>query len=791
MADKKTEKLAQFYQACHQKGYTDMTDAQQSLKAKVIAADLGLKYGSDIVEFFERAKACSETVEAEKREAEAQAEAERQRLSVPGKLVAALSDQYDDMDKGQCINVYRRPDGSIYSLIGHKRYEEAPSISVNAGGTLLQTYHPSQLVYTGATVGGITTGGFHETKPSVSSSVRNTGTGYITVKLSNQEFTLRQILFPPEIREAFKRHTHASLFNRSGITYCYDTYHHNDNYAKQAAMYSISKNGLQGQNYTSAMNMMSMAVDQERLPRAACLSISELLNDVISGNVPESEEQAYERAAALADSDSKQRIEAAIQVFNSLGAFRDAKAQAEKAQRKLDDIIQAEKEAAVLERERQKAKRAEMLQKLRKTAKFTIPAAVILIVVIVLLAVSAKRRSDYAAATALAEEHRYQEAVEAFAALGKYQDSAELAEKGVPYQKAVYILDCAEAHDFSLELDKPERGASSGAHPNSTTAMAAPADTPGTSTGNAKYVSRKAITEADRVVSDTEKYCDAAVSILSTLGDYRDSAAQTARAERLLARAKEDATEARYQVAGELLDAQQYAEAIDLLEEIPDYKDSAALREQGAADLETAENEPGYQMLLAKLKDGEWKTESGVSTILNALSSGDIPVSPDYRDMPVILSELSAFSHAIRELMRNHVEPMIAFALSDRQYLIMEEENRRYYGVLNDILGDWRFSDGEAQTVSMRGNDSSKYFDVTDLSISFQEHKLLLATPEGYSLTFVLDVRLIAENGYRWSCTSYVGGDFTLELGEQKTLRISLLTKDGDTLTAEYERKDG
>ena len=44
MADKKTELMAQFYAECQQKGYTDMTDDTQSLKAKVIATDLKLKY---------------------------------------------------------------------------------------------------------------------------------------------------------------------------------------------------------------------------------------------------------------------------------------------------------------------------------------------------------------------------------------------------------------------------------------------------------------------------------------------------------------------------------------------------------------------------------------------------------------------------------------------------------------------------------------------------------------------------------------------------------------------------
>ena len=44
--------MAQFYEQCKNKGYTNMRDDTQSLKAKVIATDLGLRYGN-IVEFYE------------------------------------------------------------------------------------------------------------------------------------------------------------------------------------------------------------------------------------------------------------------------------------------------------------------------------------------------------------------------------------------------------------------------------------------------------------------------------------------------------------------------------------------------------------------------------------------------------------------------------------------------------------------------------------------------------------------------------------------------------------------
>ena len=67
----KQQKLYNFYSQCIAKGYTDMTDVTQSLKAKVIASDLGLKYGK-IVALYEQSKQVFESkkdrikVEAEK-----------------------------------------------------------------------------------------------------------------------------------------------------------------------------------------------------------------------------------------------------------------------------------------------------------------------------------------------------------------------------------------------------------------------------------------------------------------------------------------------------------------------------------------------------------------------------------------------------------------------------------------------------------------------------------------------------------------------------------------------------
>lgn len=70
MATPRENKMADFYSQCLAKGYTDMTDEQMQLKAKVIATDLGLNYTKNLVSFFEEAKKCYEIVSDERKKEE-------------------------------------------------------------------------------------------------------------------------------------------------------------------------------------------------------------------------------------------------------------------------------------------------------------------------------------------------------------------------------------------------------------------------------------------------------------------------------------------------------------------------------------------------------------------------------------------------------------------------------------------------------------------------------------------------------------------------------------------------
>jgi len=189
LVDEKTRLMVQFYEECQKKGYTDMTDTTQSLKAKVIATDLNLKY-KNIVSFYEDAKTCYDQAQIEN----AEKAKEAARRAVDGTLWVSLSDSEKPSSNEVVVNIYVRPDQSVYSVINNgEKIEGIPAVSVRTGKVLSMTYHPSKAVYTGATVGGVTTGGVHYTKAGYSEKVSNTGRGNVEISIGGNDITVERI----------------------------------------------------------------------------------------------------------------------------------------------------------------------------------------------------------------------------------------------------------------------------------------------------------------------------------------------------------------------------------------------------------------------------------------------------------------------------------------------------------------------------------------------------------------------------------------------------------------------
>lgn len=350
--------MSEFYRQCQQKGYTDMSDSTQSLKAKVIATDLGLNYGK-IDRFYQEAKQCYEQVCAE-REEEAKKlqeqrkknEEEGRRRAVNGELLLTLSDKEKPSDKAEILNVYIRPDRSIYSTLGNgPKIEGVPSIQARKSGAVYATYHPSEAVYTSATVGGITTGGVHYTKAGYSYTQDNKGKGEVIVSVPGKEFVINLVTMAEYTKNKFKRDSKYQDLVKKGQILCCQNTAKADSYT-----HAVSLAAQQG-NTTLMMNAASMAADERRLPFGKCKEITNLLARIVSGQFPPSDEEVYQAAESYSKATTAAGLKQAIDTFNSLGHYKDARQRANALKPKYEEMLQYEKEQAVLAKEAKKKKR--------------------------------------------------------------------------------------------------------------------------------------------------------------------------------------------------------------------------------------------------------------------------------------------------------------------------------------------------------------------------------------------------------------------------------------------------
>ena len=120
----------------------------------------------------------------------------------------------------------------------------------------------------------------------------------------------------------------------------------------------------------------------------------------------------------------------------------------------------------------------------------------------------------------------YEQASEAFIALGDYRDSAEQAEKNVPYQRALELLACADADDASA----------------------------------LRLIGRSRADLSDQVTAAMLLY-QAASEQFAALGDYRDSAACVERCREGIAQQEHAVLQRAYDSAMQLLEDRNYSQA--------------------------------------------------------------------------------------------------------------------------------------------------------------------------------------------------------------------------------------
>lgn len=551
MADKKTQRMAQFYEQCQAKGYTDMHDDKQSLKAKVIATDLKLNYG-DIVAFYEKAKQAKAQIDREKAEEAEQCRIQRQkeaevaaRRAVNGELLVTISDHANESDDAKIIRVYIRPDKSIYSILNNGgKIEGAPSVSVKKGGALLLTYHPPKAVFTGATVGGVTTGGVHHTEAYYSPSTTNSGTSDVAVSLNGTEFTAAIITMSGYTGELFRRDSAYKILTHGGRIQCYRESVKADSYVSAA---------LSGHaDYATAMNALSMAVDERRLPYITCANIANLLGRVVHGQFPPSDEQVYDMAASLANADSSATLKQAYEMFDSISDYKDAARQSRIVRSKYDEVLQEEKERAVLAKEARK-------KKVKKVAIIIGIIIVAILVVAILLNAVIIPSIKYNAAVGLMESEKYEDAIAAFNKLGDFKDSELKANDCInsmrdkKYSAAIVLMESGR-YEEAIEAFKAING-----HKDSVSRISACQD----------ILDEEVYQQA--VIAFENRDFDKAVELFSSISGYKDSSSKVYEA---LEAQRESIMEIAYQDAEKMLSRGDVAGAALAFGELVGYKDS-------------------------------------------------------------------------------------------------------------------------------------------------------------------------------------------------------------------------
>lgn len=208
----------------------------------------------------------------------------------------------------------------------------------------------------------------------------------------------------------------------------------------------------------------------------------------------------------------------------------------------------------------------------KKMKKIALIAAPILLVVIIagaLFSDYTKKSDAYSAAAALLEELEFDDAMDAFAELGDFKDSKEMAEQGVAYEKALYLIQCAEQEDKAgLSVSSKVKGEVKTEEEDEDGNKAAPAAPASAGYESSSDDSRPSSAESSTAVKCYRK----AKAILKKLNGYKDSAQKIQEVDAAIDAA---ILEADYQDAIALLEDQEdHPAAREAFEALGDYKDS-------------------------------------------------------------------------------------------------------------------------------------------------------------------------------------------------------------------------
>jgi len=430
---KKSEKLVLFYNSCTSKGYTDMTDETQALKAKVIANDLGLPI-NNIDKLFISSKEAYEQEQKRLHEEEEQRQEKIKKLKVDGEKLFTIKRDLK-VDGGPNVDVFRRPDGSIYCIeegseekIERLRIDKTNSVFVNT------KYHPSQTVYTGATVGGIHMGGFHTTEAYTTQTTTSTGNGTVFGTYGSKSIQIASVILTADTAEAFARDPYIIKYFSPGWT-------------KIGCKAAGNKAMLDAAIATNQMSAWSSYFDSRCIPMSQCKEVVRFFNRILKNDCPPTDRERLAEAEELIKNDSVDDLEKALKILYTIEDYRErggdedaVRAHIRKLEvetrKRLDVRIQHEKEQEILKKE------AERPKKIAKTI-ICIIASIAIIAAILFIVFYLVPNNNYKNAQVLFNNGEYTKSADAFFKLDGFKDS-EVMVKESNYQYAVSLLEKEE-----------------------------------------------------------------------------------------------------------------------------------------------------------------------------------------------------------------------------------------------------------------------------------------------------------------------------------------------------------
>lgn len=278
---------------------------------------------------------------------------------------------------------------------------------------------------------------------------------------------------------------------------------------------------------------------------------------------PEEQRDLWYCACGAINRKGEEKCHSCRRVFSALKNVNFAALKSDSAQR-----VEVEK----IEDEEERAKKSAKRKKILISLLISVPLVIIIVAAVITAQRSAQLQKNYDLAMALLGNGRYDDAATVFAELGDYNNSTEIAEKEVPYEKAMNVIDCAEREDTA---------------------------------GLALVGLKRSDIAEDEPISIT-LYREA-IPLFEALDGYKDSAAQAANAQKQIddyfAALKEDA----YNAAKELYDSGSYLAARDAFTAMGDYSDCKELAQRAMYDraVKLYELTENYYMLgvYARLSD--------------------------------------------------------------------------------------------------------------------------------------------------------------------------------------------